>query len=143
MPRRFARVAHVYFPDPWPKARHNKRRLFDANTVDLVLGSVEIGGTLCFATDFVEYGQVVHEQLDRHPAVEVQQLDAWPEGPRTNYEAKYVIEGREILRLECLIKAETNEQLLHPGGRESILVGPARAQPVPPEVAQSEGAPSV
>mgnify|MGYP000025312514 CR=1 FL=1 len=34
----FASAVHVYFPDPWPKARHHARRLFDSETVDLVIG---------------------------------------------------------------------------------------------------------
>ena len=41
LPRGFARAVHVYFPDPWPKARHHRRRLFDPETVDLVLGLLE------------------------------------------------------------------------------------------------------
>src|SRR6185312_697223 len=37
LPAGFASSLHVYFPDPWPKIRHHKRRLFDPETVDLVL----------------------------------------------------------------------------------------------------------
>ena len=44
LPRRFASVVHVYFPDPWPKSRHLKRRLFSPASVDLVLGLLEPGG---------------------------------------------------------------------------------------------------
>ncbi|HEX2224296.1 MAG TPA: hypothetical protein VHN15_08825, partial [Thermoanaerobaculia bacterium] len=38
LPAGFADVLHIYFPDPWPKSRHHKRRLFDPESVDLVLG---------------------------------------------------------------------------------------------------------
>ena len=51
LPSGFAEAAHVYFPDPWPKSRHQKRRLFDRETVDLVLGTLARGGRLFFATD--------------------------------------------------------------------------------------------
>lgn len=120
LPRGFAEVVHVYHPDPWPKARHHKRRLFDPETVDLVLGALRPGGTLYFATDHLEYGELVTEILERHPAVGVEILDGpWPDGPRTNYEAKYVREGRPILRL--VVRMRPSESTIHPDGRQGIL----------------------
>jgi tRNA (guanine-N7-)-methyltransferase len=122
LPKAFARAVHVYFPDPWPKARHERRRLFDAGTVDLVLGLLAPGGTLWFATDFLAYGEVVEALLAAHPATVVRRLDAgWPEGPRTNYEAKYVKEGRPILRLEVTWKGGEGFAALHPAGRDQVL----------------------
>jgi len=50
LPAGFAAAVHVYFPDPWPKSRHHKRRLFEPETVDLVLGLLRPGGSLFFAT---------------------------------------------------------------------------------------------
>ncbi|MEO7795096.1 MAG: hypothetical protein ABIV06_10020, partial [Thermoanaerobaculia bacterium] len=38
LPRGFAQKVHVYFPDPWPKLRHHRRRLFAPDSLDLVLG---------------------------------------------------------------------------------------------------------
>ena len=61
LPKRFASAVHVYFPDPWPKNKQQKRRLFDPETVDLVLGLLAPGAKLSFATDFVEYGALVAE----------------------------------------------------------------------------------
>ena len=69
LPAGFAAAVHVYFPDPWPKARHQKRRLFDPETVDLVLGLLAPGGELFFATDHLEYGEAVAGILDSHPAL--------------------------------------------------------------------------
>lgn len=101
LPRGFASAVHVYFPDPWPKARHQKRRLFDAETIDLVLDLMAEGGYLYFATDFLEYGEIVRDILKTCPSVEVSEVSGiWADGPRTNYEAKYLSEGRPILRLE-------------------------------------------
>ena len=119
LPRGFADVVHVYFPDPWPKSRHHKRRLFDPETVDLVAGLLAPGGRLCFATDFIAYGELVRELLEGYPALSVAVHDGpWPEGPRTNYEAKYVAEGRPILRLEAALAAPPE---LHPAGRCAVL----------------------
>jgi tRNA (guanine-N7-)-methyltransferase len=122
LPRGFARAVHVYHPDPWPKARHQKRRLFDPETLDLVLGALEPGGTLCFATDHLDYGEAVAEILEGHPAVAVRRLPGpWPDGARTNYEAKYVAEGRPILRLEATLAAGEALPGLHPGGAAGIV----------------------
>lgn len=120
LPRGFADVVHVYFPDPWPKERHQKRRLFDADTVDVVLSMLKPGGRLNFATDFLEYGQQVEELLRSHPRLEVETISAWPEGPRTNYESKYELEGRPILRL--VARLADGDDLVHPLGRVGVLV---------------------
>jgi tRNA (guanine-N7-)-methyltransferase len=120
LPRGFAAAVHVYFPDPWPKSRHHKRRLFDPQTVDLVIGLVRPGGHLFFATDFLEYGGIVQEILEGYPGIRVERRDrVWDEGPRTNYEAKYIAEGRPILRLE--VTRENESVPLHPAGAAGVL----------------------
>lgn len=121
LPSAFASGVHVYFPDPWPKARHQRRRLFDPESVDLVLGLLRPGGRLYFATDFLEYGQIVQSLLESHPATRVHQLTGlWPDGPRTNYEVKYEDEGRPILRLEVEWLPDL-DTALHPSGRSGVL----------------------
>lgn len=132
LPVGFAQAVHVYFPDPWPKARHHKRRLFDPETVDLVLGLLAPGGRLWFATDFLDYGELVQEILESLPGLAVEpRSEPWPEGPRTNYEAKYVEEGRPILRLGAQFRNGTPPAELHPEGE--IGVTAAWAPPEPDE----------
>jgi tRNA (guanine-N7-)-methyltransferase len=126
LPAAFADVVHVYFPDPWPKDRHHKRRLFDRETVDLLLRMLSPGGLLSFATDFLEYGEEVTELLTSHPGLEVAALSAWPEGPRTNYEMKYETEGREIIRLEARLSG-AEDGLLHPAGVQAVTSAVAGA----------------
>ncbi|MEM1180562.1 MAG: hypothetical protein AAGM22_19610 [Acidobacteriota bacterium] len=124
LPRAFADRLHVYFPDPWPKARHHRRRLFDPETVDLVLGVIKPGGELCFATDHLEYGEVVMEILDGYPGLTVEPvLTEWPDGARTNYEAKYIVEGRPILRATARVSPEAVPGTPHPGGAAGLLAG--------------------
>jgi tRNA (guanine-N7-)-methyltransferase len=123
LPRGFARELHVYFPDPWPKSRHQRRRLFSPGSVDLVLGALEPGGRLWFATDFLDYGAEVEEILRSHPALELERVEpAWPGGPRTNYEAKYVAEGRPILRLSATLAGRPGP---HPRGEAGLLAAVA------------------
>lgn len=127
LPRRFARAVHVYFPDPWPKARHHKRRLFDPETVDLVLGLLAPGAPLWFATDFLDYGHLVQEMLEAVPGLVVEPwVEPWPEGPRTNYESKYMEEGRPILRLGAHFAPGVDPTVLHPDGAAGILAAWAR-----------------
>jgi tRNA (guanine-N7-)-methyltransferase len=122
LPTGFAAAVHVYFPDPWPKSRHHKRRLFEPETVDLVLGLLRPGGSLFFATDFLEYGELVAEILESYPGLRIERRDRpWDEGPRTNYEAKYLIERRPILRLQGRLEGPA---VLHPRGAAGVLVGP-------------------
>lgn len=122
LPAGFAAVLHVYFPDPWPKSRHHKRRLFDPESVDLVLGLLRRGGRLYFATDFLDYGEQVHELLSRYPGLRLARRELpWDEGPRTNYEAKYEAERRPILRLEAILDVDGRTAPLHPGGAEAVL----------------------
>lgn len=127
LPTRFADTVHVYFPDPWPKARHHERRLFDAETVDLVLGLIRPGGRLLFASDFLEYAGVVAELFDSHPALSRQVMDGpWDGEPRTNYEAKYILEGRPIARFEVSLSGSRDEDRVHPRARRELQVARPR-----------------
>ncbi len=48
---------HIFFPDPWPKKRHHKRRLLQAEFLALLCSKLKPGGYLHFATDWEEYAQ--------------------------------------------------------------------------------------
>jgi len=135
LPRRFARAVHVYFPDPWPKVRHRRRRLFDPETVDLVLGLLRDDGCLFFATDFLEYGALVETILRSHPNLVVERLEApWEDGARTSYEAKYEAEGRPIHRLVARV-VTSQPPRLHPDGRVGVVVAYRRGE----EAGQGDG----
>lgn len=54
---------HIFFPDPWPKKRHHKRRLLQAEFVALLCRKLKPGGYLHFATDWEEYAQWTLEVL--------------------------------------------------------------------------------
>lgn len=93
---------HVYFPDPWPKKRHRKRRLFNPRFLEEIVRTLPRGGTLDFATDYVEYYEeilVLLDGCDRLAALgeipgRVRELGS----DLTNFETKYTAEGREIHR---------------------------------------------
>ena len=50
---------HIFFPDPWPKKRHHKRRLLQAPFVELLSSRLAVGGYLHVATDWQEYAEQI------------------------------------------------------------------------------------
>jgi tRNA (guanine-N7-)-methyltransferase len=66
--RRIARPAfhrvQIYFPDPWPKKRHHKRRLVRSDTIALLVSSLFSGGCLHLATDWQEYAESMLDLLE-------------------------------------------------------------------------------
>jgi tRNA (guanine-N(7)-)-methyltransferase len=55
LPPRSVRAFHIYFPDPWPKSRHRKRRFFTREALSLMHGKLSDGGQVHFGTDFFDY----------------------------------------------------------------------------------------
>jgi tRNA (guanine-N7-)-methyltransferase len=58
---------HIFFPDPWPKKRHHKRRLIQPAFVELLAQVIAPGGTLRLATDWEPYAQHMREVIDASP----------------------------------------------------------------------------
>ena len=67
-PESLAQV-RIYFPDPWPKARHNKRRLIQPRFVALLASRLKPGGYLHCATDWEEYAQQMLDVLSAEPTL--------------------------------------------------------------------------
>jgi tRNA (guanine-N7-)-methyltransferase len=61
---------HIFFPDPWPKKRHHKRRLIQPELVKLLVQKLTAGGYLHLATDWVEYAYHMLEVLKAEPGLE-------------------------------------------------------------------------
>ena len=59
--------AHIFFPDPWPKARHHKRRLIQPPLVALLTSRLQPGGYLHCATDWENYAEQMLEVLSAEP----------------------------------------------------------------------------
>lgn len=96
LPTDSVQAFHLYFPDPWPKKRHHKRRLFDDAFVREVTRVLRVGGLLRLATDHEEYFEVMDEVLGRADGL-AETESVW-DGVRTNYEDKYIASGKQINR---------------------------------------------
>ncbi|WDZ87887.1 tRNA (guanosine(46)-N7)-methyltransferase TrmB [Micromonospora cathayae] len=95
-------AVHVFFPDPWPKARHHKRRLIQPRHVALLRSRLAPGGVLHCATDWAEYAAAMRETLDADPDL----VDARPgdvsrpeHRPVTKFERRALIAGRPVADL--------------------------------------------
>ena len=70
VPPQSVAVVHVYFPDPWWKKKHRKRRVFTDAFVDQAVGVLEPGGRLSSATDVPEYFEIIRGLMDNDPRFE-------------------------------------------------------------------------
>ena len=61
---------HIFFPDPWPKKKHHKRRLIQSDLVSLLARKLKTGGYLYLVTDWEEYAEWMMEILVREPLLE-------------------------------------------------------------------------
>jgi tRNA (guanine-N7-)-methyltransferase len=88
----------IYFPDPWPKKRHHKRRLVTSPFVALVASRLQSGGTLHLATDWADYAQRMLAICETEPLLR-NQYDGWAPRPEwrpvTKFESRAQAEGRE------------------------------------------------
>jgi tRNA (guanine-N7-)-methyltransferase len=100
IPERSVAAYYVFYPDPWPKKRHHKRRFLQPQNVDAMARTLLPDGRLHVATDHDDYWSVIEPLLDGHAAFAREPDFGGPEfplpvdGPLTNFEAKYELEGR-------------------------------------------------
>ncbi len=94
-----ARV-HVYCPDPWPKKRHRKRRLFNPATAAHLGRVLAAGGYLHLSTDVREYFEEIQALIPAHGGLVEAADPHFPVGGegRTSYEIKYLALARAIHR---------------------------------------------
>lgn len=60
----------IFFPDPWPKKKHHKRRIIQAGFIKQLLVKVKSGGFVHVATDWAPYAEHIHEVLDSEPQLQ-------------------------------------------------------------------------
>ena len=101
-------VLHIYFPDPWPKARHQKRRLIQPKLMPLVHRVLVPGGRLQVVTDHLGYWEENIESTVRSAegfnVVDYNRPGSAGEGEfvGTNFERKYAREGRPFYAIAAV-----------------------------------------
>lgn len=99
IPDNSVQAFHIFFPDPWPKKKHHKRRLVQRPHTDLIASKLAPGGYIYFATDWEEYAETALEELTNTPGL-TNKYDGYADHqewrPRTKFEQKGIDAGREI-----------------------------------------------
>ncbi|CAN5245154.1 tRNA (guanosine(46)-N7)-methyltransferase TrmB [soil metagenome] len=141
LPSESCSLIHAYFPDPWWKTKHRKRRLFTPEFVKACQRVLRPGGVLSIATDVAEYFQVIVQMIATETALVAKPMpqpeQASSENFSTNFELKALLKGTVINRA-------LYEKPLSSGG---IQTGPAAStqspQPSCNEPLQGEESPRV
>jgi tRNA (guanine-N7-)-methyltransferase len=88
-------ACHIYFPDPWPKERQSKHRLFTPNLVQGLRRVLVRGAPLYVATDIKDYAQMIFAILENASFTRVNDAPV-PGASLTGFARKFIAEGREI-----------------------------------------------
>src|SRR5829696_2439261 len=79
---------HIYFPDPWPRKREQKRRIIRAEALEEMKRALVEGGMGIYVTDHREYFEVAAPIIESAFAKTERRVPGLDDPPRTNYEAK-------------------------------------------------------
>jgi tRNA (guanine-N7-)-methyltransferase len=130
---------HVYFPDPWPKKRHHKRRLFCPFNVGQLIRILKVNGQIRVATDHAEYFEEIRKHLLAPSDIITQVLFHPTAGSEagewvgTNFERKYLKEERSVFTIavkknasvSCDLRDHHCENSGPPNPKISIQDGPS------------------
>lgn len=98
LPKHSVETFYLSFPDPWPKRRHQRRRIFTRDFLDSIADALEPGGVLRVTTDQREY----FDQMGRIKGA-YNQFEIGPDNdvvlPLTNFERKFLEKGAAVYRL--------------------------------------------
>jgi tRNA (guanine-N7-)-methyltransferase len=95
IPQSSLHAIHVYFPDPWPKTRHHKRRLLQPEFVAELTKRLEPQGYLHVATDWRDYAEQILEVLTHEPNLE-NTSEAYAKRPAYRPQTKFETRGLKL-----------------------------------------------
>lgn len=93
---------HIFFPDPWHKKRHHKRRLVQRPKTDLFAQKLTPGGYIYFVTDIIDYAEFALEELEQTPHLKNKYkgfAEPQPWRAQTKFERKGMAADRQITEL--------------------------------------------
>tara|TARA_Y100000766_G_scaffold63393_1_gene52642 strand:- start:1403 stop:2068 length:666 start_codon:yes stop_codon:yes gene_type:complete len=95
----------LFFPDPWPKKRHYKRRIINANFLENMLMKIKKNGFVKIVTDWENYGERIIELLDENKKFEkIQDISIYKERILTKFEKRGISQGNRIIDLTYKVK---------------------------------------
>jgi len=92
---------HIYFPDPWPKAKHKKRRFFRMPNLDILCRCLKRGGKIFFATDILDYYLQAKVLIILHPELKLLELTPSPEIYKSLFANRFTELEKSIHFVSC------------------------------------------
>lgn len=86
----------TFYPDPWHKKRHHKRRLITDEFVEVVGSRLKVGALWRLATDWADYADQIEDVLDRSARFDGGPAPRWDERPSTRFERRGLAAGRNF-----------------------------------------------
>ena len=99
---------HIYFPDPWPKSRHRKRRFFTMETLREIHGKLRAGGRVYFGTDFFDYYLQAKVLLALHEGFRLSEEPA-PEAVLTSIYGQRFIGEKKTIRIFSAVRLPSSD----------------------------------
>lgn len=103
LPKESVSRIHLLCPDPWPKFKHNRRRLVQQGFLESVKAALVPGGEFLFMTDHEEYFEW---GVKRIKASQLFDIQPWEEGsffyPKTDFQIQWEAEGKSMNRIRCV-----------------------------------------
>ncbi len=87
---------HLFFPDPWPKKRHHKRRIVNANFLEQVASKLKAGGFIHIATDWVPYAEWIEEVCATSPHFSGGKVERPDWRPVTRFEGQGITKDHQV-----------------------------------------------
>ena len=87
---------HLFFPDPWPKKRHNKRRIINAEFLKLIYPKIREGGFFHIATDWVPYAEYIQEVFAASPLFSGGVVERPDWRPVTRFEGQGITKDHQV-----------------------------------------------
>ena len=93
---------HLFFPDPWPKKRHHKRRIVNTEFLKLIHPKIKDGGFFHIATDWVPYAEQIEEVLAASPLFTGGVIERPEWRPLTRFEGQGITKDHQVNDLRYL-----------------------------------------
>ena len=87
---------HLFFPDPWPKKRHHKRRIVNSEFLNLIHPKLKNGGYFHIATDWVPYAEQIQEVFAASPLFRGGVVDRPEWRPLTRFEGQGITKDHQV-----------------------------------------------
>ena len=102
IPDRSVDGVHLFFPDPWPKKRHHKRRIINAQFLALIHPKIKDGGFFHIATDWVPYAEYIEEVFAASPLFTGGVVERPEWRPVTRFEGQGITKDHQVTDLRYI-----------------------------------------